>query len=130
MKLILLFVLLLYPLYAEHVRWNSNYDKAHQQALKENKLLMVLLVEKECFVCNEILKNTFQNQPYIEQVNKFFVPVIVMKGQKQSYPIEMLYTMTYPSVFFLNEKELFVGENIFGYIDPKAFQKHLNLYFK
>jgi len=130
MKLILLFVLLLYPLYAEHIRWHSSYDKAHQKALKENKLLMVLLVEKECFSCNEILKNTFQNQPYIEHINKFFIPVIIMKGQKQSYPIEMLYTMTYPSVFFLNEEELFVGENIFGYINPKAFKKHLNLYIK
>ena len=127
MKSFLLIFLLLYPLYAEHIRWHSDYEKAHQKALKENKLLMVLLVEKECSLCYKLLKNTFQNQPYIQELNKQFISVIVMKGQKQSYPIELLYTMIYPSVFFLNEKELFVGENIFGYIDSKAFKEHLNL---
>ena len=131
MKSFLLFIMLfLIPLHADNVRWHSNYDKAHQKALREKKLLMVLLVEKECILCNEILKTTFQNQPYIKWINKSFVPVLIISGQKQSYPIEMLYTMTYPSVFFLDSEELFIGENIFGYIDPKAFQKHLNLYIK
>ena len=130
MKIFFIFVLLTLTLQADNVRWYSNYDKAHQKALKEKKILMVLLVEKECFLCNEILRTTFQNQPYVKEINKLFVPVLIMKGRKQSYPIEMLYTMTYPAVFFLNSEELFVGENIFGYIDSRAFQKHLNLYFK
>lgn len=131
MKNILIFlVLFLSSLNAEHIRWHSNYDEAHQEALKEGKLLMVLLIKDDCPLCQEIIKTTFLNQPYIESINKKFVSVIVTKGQRQSYPIEMLYTMTYPAVFFLNSEELFVGENIFGYIDSRAFQKHLNLYFK
>ena len=131
MKKILIFlVFILSFLNASHISWYSNYDKAHEKALKENKILMVYLIEDNCFLCKEMLKNTFQNQPYIEKVNEKFISVIVIKNQTQSYPIEMLYTMVYPAVFFLNAQELFIGENIFGYTDPKAFQKHLDLYFK
>ena len=68
------------------------------------------------------------NQPYLNKVDDLFVSVLITKGQKETYPIEMLYTMTYPSVFFLDAQELFVGENIFGYIDSETFEKHLNLY--
>jgi len=130
MKYILIsIVLILSSLNAEHIRWYSSYDKAHQEALKDKKLLMVLLIEDNCISCTEMIKTTFQNQSYIKYLNENFISVIVTKGQVQSYPIEMLYTMEYPSVFFLNEQELFIGENIFGYTGSEAFKKHLKLYF-
>jgi len=114
-------------LQAEYIQWHSNYDKAHQEALIEQKLLMVLLIDKACPLCHQMLRTTFKDQPYLKKINETFVSVLVTKDQKSSYPIEMLYTMTYPSVFFLNSEELFVGENIYGYADPDAFDKHLNL---
>ena len=126
----LILILFCVSLKAEYISWQSNYDEAHQEALKENKMLMVLLIEDECADCHKILRTTFKDKEYIKRINELFVTVLVTKGQKGSYPIEMLYTMTYPSVFFLNSKELFVCENIFGYINPEAFQMHLDLNFK
>ncbi len=130
MKIFLLLITLLSLLQAEHIRWYGSYDKARQEALKENKLLMVLLIEEECDLCQKMLRTTFINQPYINELNEKFVSVLITKGQKESYPIEMLYTMTYPSLFFLNSEELFVAENIFGYVNPEVFTKYLKLHVK
>ncbi|MCX6051679.1 MAG: DUF255 domain-containing protein [Campylobacterales bacterium] len=125
------FILLLFlnvSLNAETIKWNSNYEEAHKEALKENKILMVLLMESNSKECDKILTTTFKEQEYIKKINELFVSVLITKGQKESYPIEMLYTMTYPSIFFLNTQELFVGNNIYGYISPEAFKIHLKLY--
>jgi len=129
MKSFFFIILVVISLHAEHVQWWANYDAAHQEALKTGKLLMVLLVENNCSSCDKILEITFLNQPYISTINKKYVSVIVKKGQKQSYPLEMLYSMTYPAIFFLNQEELFVGENIFGYIRPDEFEEHLRKEF-
>lgn len=129
MKYLLILIFLLgVSLNAEYIKWHMNYEEAHQEALKEKKILMVLLIENHSQECNKILSTTFKEQEYIKKINELFVSVIITKNQKESYPIEMLYTMTYPSIFFLNNKELFVGDNIFGYITPEAFKKHLKLY--
>ncbi len=128
MKHLLFILLLIISLHAQHVNWRSGYDSAHQDALKTNKLLMVLLIDKECPACHKMLRETFTNQAYIETINELFVSVIVTKDQFESYPIEMLYTMEYPAVFFLDKHELFIGDNIFGYMDSNTFKKHLNLH--
>ena len=122
LSLLLLFI----SLHADYVKWYFNYDKAHQIALKEDKMLMVLLVNNYPKESNKVIKTTFINQAYISKLDKNFISVIVKKGQKQSYPIEMLYTVVYPALFFLDKDELFIGESIFGDITPKSFQNHLN----
>jgi thioredoxin-related protein len=128
----LLIVLFLFAtsLSAQNIRWYADFDAAHQEAIKENKMLMVLLIEKKCSECKKILKTTFMNPENIKKVNELFVCALVTKGQSKTYPIEMLYTTTYPAIFFLDKQELFVGENIFGYIDAKTFEKHLNFFSK
>ncbi|WP_324171933.1 thioredoxin family protein [Sulfurimonas sp.] len=125
MRIIILFLLLLSSVYANHVSWYGDFDKAHQEALKQNKKLMVLLIKKDCPKCKQTLKTTFLNQTYIENINKDYISVIVTKNQKASYPIEMLYTFTYPSLFFLDNKELFICEPIRGGITPDRLKIHL-----
>ncbi len=127
-----LFTVLLFSitLQASHIQWRSNYDNAHREALTKDKILMVFLIQKDCIECQKMLESTFINQKYIEEVNENFVSVLVIKGQKSSYPLELLYTMTYPALFFLNNEELFIGGNLFGYISPNRFENHLHLYSK
>ena len=86
---------------------------------------MVLLIKKDCPKCKQTLKTAFLNQTYIENINKNYISVIVTKNQKASYPIEMLYTFTYPSLFFLDNKELFICEPIRGGITPDKLNIHL-----
>ena len=125
----ILSLLLFISLEARHVEWMGDYEKAHQRALKENKQLMVLLVQKGNPTCQELIPEVFMNQEYIEMINKKFISVLVTKDQKSSYPIELLYTLTYPAVFFLNKYELFSCEPIDGDITPKLLEKHLKSCF-
>lgn len=112
---------------ASHVNWYGDFDKAHKKALKQNKSLIVLLIEENCDSSREVIKKTFINQPYIDKINKDFVSVIVTKNQKASYPIEMLYTFTYPTLFFLDNRELFLCEPMRGGISPENLKKYLKL---
>jgi len=129
MRFFIVFVLLLSSLGANHVNWYSNYDKAHQEAIKQRKKLMVILIQRDCKVCKETIQKTFMNQPYIDTINNRFISVILIKNQKSSYPIEMLYTLQYPSLFFLDEAELFSCSPIFGDITPNSFKNHLESCF-
>lgn len=128
MKRSILFSLLFaVTVHADHVRWQGNYEKAREEAVKEKKFLMVLLIEDACSDCIKMLRITFKDQSYIKHINEKYISVLVTKGQKESYPIELLYALEYPSVFFLNEKEIFEREPITGYVVPDTFKKHLDL---
>jgi len=93
--------------------------------IKEHKNLLVLLVEKNSLKSQEVLRATFMNQAYIGRLNAQFIAILVTKGQKRSYPIEMLYTFTYPSLFFLDSHELFIHEPIRGNINSKTVKSAL-----
>jgi len=94
-------------------RIESSYDKAHQKALKEHKILLVFLTKKGCDYCNKELQKILQNKMLNALIEKKAVFAIVRQGQKESYPIEMLYTKNYPALFFLNENELFTCKTLY-----------------
>ncbi len=59
-----------------------------------------------------------------------FIPVIITEGQKSSYPLEMLYTLTYPTLFFLTPHELFLSDMLIGFKSPKEFRVYLKENYK
>ena len=100
---------------ADHVHWMGNYDKALQKAQKEHKPLMVLLVKKECLFCNDVIKDFFMEREYVKDLNQKFVSVIVMYEGRESYPIEMFYSTSFPTLFFVSsETEHFLSEPLYG----------------
>jgi len=125
MRFFVLLYLLLSTLDANHIHWHSSFDKAHKEALQEDKKLMILLIKKDSKACQKTIITTFMNQKYIDRINKEFVSVIVSKNQKASYPIEMLYTFTYPTLFFLDNKELFICKPIRGEVTPDKLKSYL-----
>jgi hypothetical protein len=125
MRFFILIALLISALNASHISWQGDFGKAHQLALKENKKLMVLLIKKDCAECIETIKTTFINQPYIDKINREYISVLITKDQKSSYPIEMLYTFTYPTLFFLDNRELFVCKPIRGEVTPNKLNSYL-----
>ena len=111
------FCLWLLPLFllADHVHWMGSYDAAHQKALLENKPLLVLVVKKNDPLSRTLLKNVFMNKLYIGTINAKYVPVIVTFEGMQNYPVEMYYTTTFPTLFFVDaQKELFVRKPLYG----------------
>ena len=113
----MLFILFFFTIsiYADHIHWMGNYDKALQKAQKENKSLMVLLVKKECLSCNDVIKNAFMEQEYITLLNQRFISVIVTYEGWESYPIEMFYSTSFPTLFFVSSQtETFLTKPLYG----------------
>ena len=114
LKYMLLWLLPLF-VHANFVNWMGNYDVAHQKALKEHKPLLVLVVKKNDPLSSWIIKHTLMDKPYVDMINKNMVSVIVTYEGALSYPIEMYYTTTFPTLFFVNsQKELFLREPLYG----------------
>lgn len=122
---LLFFLLIPYILSAEHVLWQSDYEKARLQAVEEGKGILVFLIKKECSQCQKMLQTTFMNQDYIAKINEQYVAVIITQDQKGSYPIEMLYTLEYPTTFFLTSSEGFEREALQGYTTAEMFKNYL-----
>ena len=124
-----LFILFFFTLSvnADHIHWLGSYDKALQKAQKEQKHLMVLLVKKECPPCNAIIKNYFMNQKYVEYLSQKFVSVIVTYEGRESYPIELFYSRSFPTLFFVDyQTESFLSEPLYGKsIGKVAIEKFL-----
>jgi thioredoxin-related protein len=100
---------------ADHIHWLGNYDKALQEAQKEHKPLMVLLVKKECSSCNDVIRDAFMGQEYVKHLNQKFISVIVTYEGRESYPIEMFYSTSFPTLFFVSSQtESFLSEPLYG----------------
>jgi len=115
MKKLLLLLILSSSLFANHLHWQGIYDKALKQAHQENKPLWVLVVKKREPLCNEVIKNVFMNQSYIEKINSRIIAIIVSYEGKMNYPIELYYTTVFPTLFFVDaQKETFLREPLYG----------------
>ena len=125
----ILFILSLFTISinADHIHWLGNYDKALQKAQKEHKPLMVLLVKKECTSCNDVIKKSFMGQEYVKHLNQKFVSVIVTYEGRESYPIEMFYSTSFPTLFFVSsETEQFLSEPFYAdQIEKRAIENFL-----
>lgn len=108
-KILLILILLLSNLSSNtipnNISWYHSYDKALISAQKEKKNLMLFVASSKNNNSNEILKQYFLNQDYIEYINKNFVNVLITIEHKTSYPIELFYTTSFPSIFFVSYKD-------------------------
>ncbi len=129
MRFLIYIVLFSSILSASHISWQGDYESAHREALKQNKHLLILLVDKKSEVAGELIQSTFMNQEYIQMINTNFIAVLVTKGQNSSYPIELLYTLEYPALFFLDKYELYSCKPLEGVITPSLVAKYLKFCF-
>ena len=125
MRFWLLLVSLIALLQADHVQWQGDFEKARAQAVQEKKGLMVFLINGNDEIAMQMLTQSFRDQTYIACINKNYVSILIQKDQSDSYPIELLYTLEYPSLFFLDNQELFTKETLSGYVSAKILEKHL-----
>jgi len=110
-KTLLFLLTLLSSLYADHMRWKSNYEKALIRAKKEHKVLMLLLIKNNCLNCNRLIAENFINQTYIKELQSKTIPVIINNQSSANYPRELFYSTDYPALFFVDpQTELFLGK--------------------
>jgi thioredoxin-related protein len=100
---------------AQTLSWRGNYDRAHQEALKQDKPLLVLVVKAHHTPSRIVLRDVLMNQPYIPSLNESVVAVMVTYEKETSYPVEMYYTTTFPTLFLVDAKtELFLDIPLYG----------------
>ena len=108
-KILLILILLLSNLSSNtipnNISWYHSYDKALISAQKEKKNLMLFIASSKNNNSNEILKQYFLNQNYVEYINKNFISVLITVEHKTSYPIELFYTTSFPSIFFASYRD-------------------------
>jgi hypothetical protein len=126
LKKLSIFLILVSICFANHIKWQGDYDKALIQAKKEHKILMVYLIKNNCDKCKKVITNFFTNQPYIDKLNKKVIPVIVNLDTKLSFPREMYWSNEYPTIFFVNSKNEIIIDT---FSDEKIFKK-LKKYIK
>jgi len=115
MKRLIIIFFTISSLYANHVKWLGNYDRALQTARDKNKILMVLLIKNDCQKCKNIVKKLFTDTAYIDKLNQNIVAVIVNIDNKHSFPIEMYWSNTYPTIFFVNsQNETFIEKPLYN----------------
>ena len=108
-KIFLILILLLSNLFSNNmpnnISWYHAYDKALEIAQKEKKNMMLFIASSKTNNSNEILKQYFLNQDYVEYINKNFISVLITVEHKTSYPIELFYTTSFPIIFFASYKD-------------------------
>lgn len=125
-KILLILILLLSNLFSNNIpnniSWYHSYDKALITAQKEKKNLILFIASSKNNNSNEILKQYFINQDYIEYINKKFISVLITIEHKTSYPIELFYTTSFPSIFFVSyEDESYLTHPIYKFNSKEEF---------
>jgi len=126
MRMLLLLFITAAALFSEHIRWQSDFDKALFEAKKEKKELLLLVLKKECAECREVFVSLFNDKEVQEKVNKKYVAVVSFFEQKNSYPIELFYTQAFPTLFFVSSKdESYLQEPLRGSFTKEELLKGL-----
>ena len=121
-KILLILILLLSNLFSNNISWYHAYDKALEIAQKEKKNMMLFIASSKTNNSNEILKQYFLNQDYVEYINKNFISVLITAEHKTSFPIELFYTTSFPSIFFASHKdESFLTHPIYNFKSKEEF---------
>ena len=126
-KLALLILLSISSSRAEHIHWLGDYDRALQKAHQTHRDIMVLLVKRGSKVSRDTIARNFMNREYIDRLESRYVCVIVIYKSRNSYPIELLYSTTFPTLFFISSKdERFIIEPLYGSDIDEFFDRGLS----
>ncbi|WP_457597106.1 thioredoxin family protein [Hydrogenimonas sp.] len=100
-------------LLAQSVGWRGDYDKARQEACRRGVSMVVVLVKRNCAPCGALLADLARKEELANMLKKRSVPVVVT-WENEDYPIEMLYSRTFPTLFILSCEERFLAEPMGG----------------
>ena len=102
----------------EYIKWFHTYESGHKEALKLEKPIMLFLKDDSSEESKKMFVKTFSNKEVIRLVNKNFVSIQLPKGTDQ-FPLELYYTLEFPTLFFATRYEVLYGDIFTGYIDSK-----------
>ena len=128
MKKMMLLMLTAGMLMAE-ILWEPSFRAAQEEAKKENKPMLVILVSHTFRWCRRLENRTLQNPQIIDFVNENFVPVIVYR-EDGGYPREVIRSSAVPTTFFLTPEGKPFMKPAPGYWEPYDYISDLRMAVK
>lgn len=105
-RLLLFFILACLPSQAskyDFLHYQTNYNKAIELALKENKNIMLFVVQDSCPWCYRLARKSLQDSTIKDKIQSNYIPVI-LNSDCDTLPLAYQ-TKAYPTLFFINAKE-------------------------
>jgi len=86
-KLISIFLISFFisPLFGGDIDWIASLNKAKELAKKDNKIIMLMITQPNCRACDFMKYATFKNDDIIDEVNNFFIPLMLDKSDVSGY---------------------------------------------
>ncbi len=107
------------PLFAGGIGFSSDYKASLKRAKSEHKELLLYLYKDKTSI--KFLK-IFKHLKCSNTLKKHFIAVIKNFDADNSYPVEMFYTRSFPTIFFISSKdETLLASPLRGYISSSEF---------
>lgn len=121
MKKILL--LLLFTVWSFGGQVFYNYEKAVEEAKKQNKLLMVVMEQEHCPWCHRFKERTLKSAPVETAIEEHFILTYLDKNDENT-PKFLAVPIT-PVTLMLDRKNNVIHETI-GYVNKNQFMENIN----
>ena len=122
MKSILLITVFLIASVFADMNWEEDIEDAYEIAIKDNKIVMVMLSRKGCPACEYMDGIVFEDKNFVSFFNKNFVAVHI--DIHEGFVPEGLEYFATPTFYFLNSSEK-VLYRINGAHNSKEFRAEL-----
>lgn len=126
MKKIFLVLLLAISLLANDLQWSDSFFQAKQQALKEDKLILVIFTQDNCPTCEYMKDVAFEDEVLASYMQTNFVLLeLDMHDKKELQKLKVYGT---PTTYIFTKDGQRVGRQIVGGADAKTYLKTLKKY--
>lgn len=106
-------------LFADGLQWAKNYEDAKKQAATSNKLIMMVLTQDGCNMCDYMIYVVLKNQDVTTLVESRFIPLeIDIHNGKVPQGFKAYGT---PTTYFLDANGNKIGRQLVGAAKPDVF---------
>jgi len=119
MRILSLLILSLSFLFSSSIDFEDSLSQAKEEAIKNNKPLMIMYSTSTCPECNYMKKKVFKNDEIVSYVNKNFISVIMdINEDKKELPYSFI---GIPTFYFSNATQMNLIKKSIGGMREKEF---------
>lgn len=111
------------PIFIKTMGYESTYENALEKAKKDNKNIMMVVVQKACPWCRKMEKQTLKKDEIDSLIKSSFIPLLVDEASND-YP-KKFKAKLYPTIMFIDSKSEKLINKVLGYKNKKKFKKIL-----
>lgn len=107
---------------ADKLHFMKSYPQALEAAKKEDKLLMLIIVEDGCHWCKKFARTTLQDVSVKKKLQEF-IKVIIDKEDEAALVYDAHF---FPMIYFLDPNTQKVLDTAYGYQKTGGLLQHIN----